>query len=86
MNPCPAILCYILACVHSGVEAIEKEDVDIVRDIANLYNYDCVALVVDGANEKHIKDIYKTMDKKIVMIDTSSAESLSSFVSSSTLW
>ena len=83
MNPCCAILWYILACVNAGVEAVEKEDVDIVRDIVNLYNYDCVALAVNGVNKKHITDIYKTMDKKIAVIDTSSEESLSSSVSSS---
>ena len=83
MNPSCAILWYILACVNAGVEAVEKEDVDIVRGIANLYNYDCVALAVNGVNEKHITDIYKTMDWKIAVIDTSSEESLSSSVSSS---
>ena len=49
--------------MHVAGESLEKQDVDLVRDIANMYKYDCVALVINRSKKKDIakfvKDILK---------------------------
>lgn len=76
MYPWYNVLWYILACMNVAGESLEKQDVDLVRDIANMYNYDCVALVINRSKKKDIAKFVKDILKKTVIIDTSAEELL----------